>query len=370
MRILHLANHTDTLGSGAVNAMIDLACAQADDGHHVTVASSGGHYEALLAAHRVSHVRLVQRKNVFALPAMLSRFRLVVSRERPQVVHAHMLTGAVLARLAAVRGEYVLIVTVHGEYQKSSRAMGDGDLLVAPTLTVAQPLIARGIPAERVRVIPTGTVGSLRYEGAPEPAALQHPNIVSVAKVVERKGVFDVLHAFEKVLDKVPDAHWYLVGDGADRMRMIEAVSAPAFAGRVHLEGFVRDPRSYLASADVFVSGAVSDTWSVVLNEAREAGCAIVAARAPGAMAALDEANAGWLVQPGDATAMAHVVTTLFDDPALREAWAQRARQGLERLSVARMHAAYLEIYRESLAARAAHANDARFEPKRHREQL
>lgn len=366
MRILHLANHTDTLGSGAVNTMIDLACAQADDGHHVSVASSGGAFESMLAAHRVSHVRLVQRKNVFALPAMLSRFRLVVSRERPQIVHAHMLTGAVLARLAAVGGEYSLIVTVQGEYQKSSRAMGAGDMLIASTPTIAQPLVSRGIPADRVRVIPSGTVGTLRYNGAPEPVELLHPNVVSVTKLTERKGVFDLLRAFEHVLEKTPDAHLYIVGEGADRMRLIEEADAPALAGRVHFEGFVKDPRSYLAAADVFVSSAQSDTWPVVLNEAREAGCAIVAVRSPGPVAALDDGKAGTLVQSGDAAAMAHAITTLLQDPARLKQWQQHAKEGLERLTVARMHAAYLDIYRESLAARAAHEADPTFQSPGH----
>jgi glycosyltransferase involved in cell wall biosynthesis len=150
-------------------------------------------------------------------------------------------------------------------------------------------------------------------------------------------------------------------------MRLIEAAEAPALAGRVHFEGFVPDPRSYLASADVFASSAQSDTWPVVLNEAREAGCAIVAVRSPGQVAALDDAQAGVLVQPGDAVAMAQAVTALLQDPVRREQWQQRARHGLERLTVARMHAAYLEIYRESLAAHAAQEADPGLEPPRHR---
>lgn len=366
MKILHLANHTDASGSGAVNTMIDLACAQAAAGHRVTVASSGGSLEPMLAAHRVSHIRLVQRKNVFALPAMLSRFRLVVARERPQIVHAHMLTGAVLARLAAVGGEYALIVTVHGEYQKSSRAMGAGDMLVAPNTTIAQPLVARGVPADRVRVIASGTIGSPRFAGQPEPLTLQHPNIVSVTKLAERKGVFDLLDMFARVLDSRPDAHLYIVGEGTDRMRLVEAANAPEFKDRVHLEGFVRDPRAYLAAADVFVSTVASDTWPVALNEAREAGCAIVASRAPGPVAALDDAQAGIVVSAGDHDAMAQAVVSLLNDSAQRDHWRQRAREGLDRLSVAKMHDAYLDIYRASLAARTSNESDTTSESPGH----
>jgi glycosyltransferase involved in cell wall biosynthesis len=362
VKILHLANHADAIGSGAVNAMVDLACVQADEGHHVTVASSGGHYESLLNAHRVAHVRLVQRKNVFALPAMLSRFRTVLARERPEIVHAHMLTGAVLARLAAMGGDYALIVTVQDEYQKSSRAMGTGDMVVVMNLEDVGPLIRRGIPASRVRVVATGTVGSRRFSASPAPVSLQHPNVVTVAGLVERKGVFELLRAFALLSDKHPDAHLYVVGDGPDRGRLEEQAASLQIAGRVHFEGFVPDPRGYFAAADVFALAAPQDAWPVVLNEAREAGCAIVAVRSGGSFAALAGGKAGQLVAADKPAALADALISLLDDATLRETWRRQAREGIEQLSVERMHREYLDIYRASLAARATQRADHSFE--------
>ena len=365
MKILHLANHTDAIGSGAVNAMIDLACAQADDGHAVTVASSGGSFETLLAAHRIAHIRLVQRKNVFALPAMLSRFRLLITRERPEIVHAHMLTGAVLARLAAMGGDYALIVTVQDEYQKSSRAMGTGDTVVAMHQAVADPLIRRGIPADRVRVVASGTVGSRRYGAAPATIELRHPNVVSVTGLVERKGIFDLARAFALTLARHPDAHLYVIGEGVDRVRFEEHLASLNISANVHLEGFVPDPRGYLAQADVFALVAANDGWPVAINEAREAGCAIVAAHSSAAAAALDEGSAGLLVAADDPAALAEAFAALLSDTAQRDTWRVRARTGLERLSVERMHRAYLDIYRASLAARASQRADHSFESSR-----
>jgi glycosyltransferase involved in cell wall biosynthesis len=365
VKILHLANHADAIGSGAVNAMVDLACLQAGEGHNVTVASSGGSYEALLAAHRVAHIRLVQRKNVFALPAMLSRFRAVLAREQPEIVHAHMPTGAVLARLAAMSGNYALIVTVQDEYQKSTRAMGAGDMVVATHPEAAAPLIGRAIPAARVRVVASGTVGSRRFTSAPEPVVLEHPNVVTVAGLVERKGVFELVRAFALTLVTHPDAHLYVIGDGPDRARLEDQVVSLKLTGHVHFMGFMPDPRGYFAAADVFAFAAEHDAWPVVLNEAREAGCAIVAPRSGGAAAALDEGEAGMLVAPGDPAAFAEAIAALLGDAALRETWRQRAQTGLERLGVERMHREYLDIYRASLAARGSPRADHTFESSR-----
>jgi glycosyltransferase involved in cell wall biosynthesis len=362
MKILHLANHADAIGSGAVNAMIDLACMQADEGHHVTVASSGGQYEALLLAHRVAHVRLVQRKNVFALPAMLSRFRTVLAREQPEIVHAHMLTGAVLARLAAMGGDYALVVTVQDEYQKSSRAMGTGDVVVAMNLADVAPLVRRGIPPNRIRVVASGTIGSRRFASAPVPLVLKHPNIVTVAGLVERKGVFDLLRAFAMTLGTHPDTHLYFVGDGPDRARLEDQAVSLRIANRVHFEGFVADPRGYFAEADVFALAAAQDAWPVVLNEAREAACAIVAVRSGGSVAALDDGRAGLLVTAENPAALAEGLVSLLGDAPLRERLRERARIGLESFSVEHMHREYLDIYRASLAARARQRSNHSFE--------
>ena len=62
MRIVHLANHAQTIGNGTVNMMVDLACMQASMGQDVVVASSGGGFEPLLRRHGITHVPLQQSR--------------------------------------------------------------------------------------------------------------------------------------------------------------------------------------------------------------------------------------------------------------------------------------------------------------------
>src|SRR5258707_7194544 len=98
LKIIHLANHVQEVGNGIVNVVIDLACSQADAGHDVLVASAGGEYEALLARHGVRHVHLAQQPKPSKLAAMCWQFNKLVMREEPDVVHVHMVTGALIAK--------------------------------------------------------------------------------------------------------------------------------------------------------------------------------------------------------------------------------------------------------------------------------
>ena len=99
MKILHLANHCHEIGNGIMNVAVDLACEQARMGHIVLFGSAGGSYVELLEAHGVRHVFIPQhwRRPVAALGGFHALGRLL--REQvPDIVHAHMMTGALMAR--------------------------------------------------------------------------------------------------------------------------------------------------------------------------------------------------------------------------------------------------------------------------------
>src|SRR5689334_19433809 len=96
MRILQLLNHTKRL-NGHVHAAVDLACAQVRMGHRVTVASGGGDFDALLAANQVESVVVAHQRRPAALMKGVAQLYSVIRSFRPDVVHAHMMTSAVLA---------------------------------------------------------------------------------------------------------------------------------------------------------------------------------------------------------------------------------------------------------------------------------
>ncbi|BCQ23526.1 glycosyltransferase [Caballeronia sp. NK8] len=361
MRIVHLANHAQTIGNGTVNMMVDLACMQARMGQDIVVASSGGGFEPLLRRHGITHIPLQQSRQPWRVPSMIAGFNRLIDRFDPDIVHAHMMTGALISRFGSMRRRFALVTTVHHELQKSASLVRAGDRMVAVSRAVALDLQARGIGPERMSIVLNGAVGAPRLVCRPaaKPVRLRHPNIVCVAGMYRRKGIAELLHAFALVREQsandhefMAEPHLYLVGDGPDRGSLEALADELGIEQVTHFTGFVADARPYFASADVFALLSHQDPGPLVIAEAREAGCAIVATRVGGIPEMLDDGAAGVLVPAGDIEQAAAKLRWLLLDRQARDQFSARARQNLQLLSVERASGEYMAIYQHTLAER------------------
>ncbi|SAL02168.1 group 1 family glycosyl transferase [Caballeronia fortuita] len=363
MRIVHLANHAQTIGNGTVNMMVDLACMQARMAQDVVVASSGGSFEPLLRRHGITHIPLQQSRQPWRVPSMIAGFNRLIDRFDPDIVHAHMMTGALISRFGSMRRRFALVTTAHHELQRSASLVRAGDRIVAVSRELANDLEARGIGASRMSVVLNGAVGAPRLVTRPaaKPVWLKHPNIVCVAGMYRRKGIADLLQAFALVREQsaserefMAEPHLYLVGDGPDRGSMEALAAELGIAEVTHFTGFVADARPYFASADVFALLSRQDPGPLVIAEAREAGCAIVATRVGGIPEMLDDGAAGVLVPAGDIAQAASKLRWLLLDRQARGQLSMRARQNLQQLSIERVCNDYMAVYQQTLAEREA----------------
>ncbi|KAB8314579.1 glycosyltransferase family 4 protein [Tolypothrix campylonemoides VB511288] len=352
MRILHILNHVQEVGNGIVNVAVDLACLQAKNGHNVSVASAGGQYEALLTTYNVKHFKLDQTRTPINIIKAAWRYWKIIEEFQPDIVHAHMMTGIVLAKIWKTFSTYGLVSTVHNEFQRSAVLMGLGDRVIAVSHAVAESMARRGIAQNKLRVVSNGTVGSLRMRNLQEYVAmeLQRPAIVTVAGMYRRKGIDELIDAFAEIAGNFPDAHLYLVGDGPDRTLFEQQAQSTPFAERIHFAGFQKEPQSYMLGCDIFVLASHRDPSPLVIPEAREAGCAIIACNVDGIPEALDRGQAGILVPPANSQALAEALRQLLSSPGLMHHWKNLTKQNLERLSVVRVYEQTLLVYRELTA--------------------
>jgi glycosyltransferase involved in cell wall biosynthesis len=120
----------------------------------------------------------------------------------------------------------------------------------------------------------------------------------------------------------------------------------------VHFLGFVPDPRPYLHSADVFVLASRKDPFPLVIPEAREAGCAIVASNVDGIPEALEHGRAGLLVAPGDPQEIARAIARLLGNPEELAYFRMRARDNLDWLRLKRAAEETIAVYEDALGDR------------------
>ena len=351
LRILHLLNDVSDKGSGIVNAAIDIACGQVQVGHTVAVASAGYGYENLLPGWGVTHYILNQQRRPVSLLKAAQRFRQIIREFNPDIVHCHMMTGVVLARLLRSSARFRLVSHINNVHQRSSMLMGLAERVIPVSDAVDAYMSQQGVPKRKMRVVPNLTLGSARLPpiDACAPAVLKQPAIVTVAGMNQRKGIAELICAFEQVANRSPDVNLYLVGDGADRQTFETQASASPFANRIHFEGFKANPLPYMQAAYIFVLASRRESFGIVLVEARQAGCAIIASNVDGIPEALDYGAAGMLVPPKDVTALAKAMERLLANPPEHAKWKRSARQNLERLTIDNMVKQVDVVYRELL---------------------
>lgn len=350
LRILHLLNDAKICGNGIVNAAIDLAAGQRELGHTVAIASAGGGYVPLLETIGIRHFLLKQRvRSAWDVLGTLSRYRQVIREFQPQFVHCHMRAGMVIARLVPTGTKLHLVSHIHNIGGRAIRLMGLAERVVCVSRSVAETAAAQGIPRKKLRIAMNGTIGSRRLPALSDchPVPLDHPAIVTVAGLFERKGVADLITAFERAAASIPSAHLYIVGEGCDRVRFEAQSAASPFRERIHFTGFVADPRGHMLSADIFVLASHRDPCPLVILEAREAGCPVVATNVDGIPEQLDYGAAGILVPSRDPERMAGALLDLLTNDDLRRNWGERAARGSERFSIKAMAQAVLAVYEE-----------------------
>jgi glycosyltransferase involved in cell wall biosynthesis len=272
---------------------------------------------------------------------------------KPDVIHAHMMSSAVLGFLASRLCRVPLVTTVHNSFDRHSSLMRLGDIVVAVSEAERRLLLSRGYPERKVVVIHNGPVGSPRETMADvAPPEIVSPCIITVSGLHARKGVKHLIVAFAQVAPEFPDWSLNIIGEGPDRNVLEGIVDSFGLRTRVHFIGPVLVPKPWLEHAEIFALASLAEPFGLVLVEARAAGCAVVASDVGGIPEVLDQGRAGQLVKPGDPAEMAAAFRNLMRHPNQLSAWRKRSIHDVDNFAVDKAARRYLAIYR-NLSARA-----------------
>jgi glycosyltransferase involved in cell wall biosynthesis len=348
MKIFHILNHT-VPANGNVCAMLDLACTQAKLGHQVTVCSAGGGFDAVMSQYGIEHVIVDQTRKPGKLLVALIKTHKAMRRIRPDIVHAHMMTGAIIAAVLRPISGFKLVTTVHNEFQRSAILMGLGQRVIGVSAVVSQSMIKRGISPKKMRTVLNGTIGSPRFPlPVPAPMALNHPAIAFVGGLHPRKGVDDLINAFGLITEQCPQAHLYLVGSGPFQAEY-ERLAAKQGKDRITFCGHMPDPRPCLLGSDIFVLASHSEPAALVIPEARDAGCAMVATDVGGIPELLEGGKAGILVPPRRPDLLAEALLPLLQDPSALARARANSQINIAYLSLDRVAEETGRVYQELL---------------------
>ncbi|MEU4622289.1 glycosyltransferase [Actinoplanes sp. NPDC023801] len=370
----------------------DLAAALAEQGHDVRIYTRRDDPDVAEVVITPSGVHVVHIEagpvrpvpSDLLLPYMGELARILGEQWRdgwaPDVVHAHFWTSGLAAVTAAKQLNIPVVQSFHelGESEETAqgpsrtgyeRALGRAvDRVVAQTQEEMRGLVRIGVPRARLTVVPPG-VDSERF--TPDGPAVQRdperPRILSVGKLVERKGFGDVIQAMRYV----PGAEVVVIGGPppeqlqADPGARLLRSMAEQFkvADRFRLVGSVpqRDMPSWYRSADVLVATPWEEQAAL---EAMACGVPIVGPASGALTETVVDGLTGDLVPARDPRALGSAMRRLVNDKVRRFTYAtaalDRARQAYSWRRVAsQIGSVYTSLRRTPAVSTPAVAEDA-----------
>jgi glycosyltransferase involved in cell wall biosynthesis len=206
------------------------------------------------------------------------------------------------------------------------------DQVIVQCADEIRELVRMGVPRAQMTLVPSGVNVDLFRPGGPAaPRDGSRPRILTVARLVERKGVEDLIRA----VPSIPRAELVVVGGPpADQLasdpyarKLLRLAESCRVADRVRLVGAVPShemPRWY-RSADVLAAAPWYEPFGLTALEAMACGVPVVATAVGGLADTVVEGITGELVPPRDPDGLAVTLRRLLGDEMRRLSYAAAA---------------------------------------------
>jgi len=186
------------------------------------------------------------------------------------------------------------------------------------------------IPKENVKLVPLGVEYNrfkinINYSDVVKRHNLQGKKVIlTVATLLyPYKGHDRVIKAMSKVLEKVPNAVYIIVGEGPLRKELVELVKKLKLEEKVIFAGYVQnaDLSKYYSACDVFIMPSSEEKekgyvegFGLVYLEANACGKPVIGGRCGGTLDAIVDGKTGLLVNPLDIDEIADALIKILSD--------------------------------------------------------
>jgi len=283
-----------------------------------------------------------------------------------EIVHTHdfytNVFGISAARLANVKVKIASKRETSGMRSKAQAAIekrifGFADTIVANSKAVENYLIEKGISAEKIEVIYNGLdLERLKPKQANRAAICEElglpkdENIKFITLVanlrhdVKNQSMF--LRTAKRVLEKMPQAHFVLAGEGELKNDLENLAKELKIADKTHFIGRCAKVPELLSISFAGVLTSFAEGFSNSILEYMAARLPVVATNVGGAREAIIEGESGFLVESNDEETMANRLIELLENEKKAKRFGKEGRKIVEeKFSCATQIEKTLELY-------------------------
>lgn len=372
MKILTVRSTLPDMGPGT--QPLTIARQMRDRGHETVFASAGGSYAPAVTDAGFTLELIPElapdRHDPVSIARAIGALAGVIRRYRPDVVHGHNAAATVCAYTAGLLAGRRLpcATSVRGVEERDSHQWRNGIWKFTPGVLLGvcektrQRLLAFGCPPEKIHVTYNG-IDLARFDPALQDRAaarrelgLEGRTVVGVTGAMTGpeeldgpgKGQHHLVRALDLLRDECPDLSVLLVGDGPARHKVEAVVAECGLEDRVVFAGRRFDIPHLLSAMDIYALPSIhGEFFPNSIIEAMSFGLPWVGADIAGLSELTAEGEAGWVVPPGDFTALADRLRPLVQDPDRRRQRGARGRAEVEqRFTIGKVSDRILAGYR------------------------
>jgi glycosyltransferase involved in cell wall biosynthesis len=201
--------------------------------------------------------------------------------------------------------------------------------MLAISASTRDDLVARGIAADNIAVVPPGLDRDIYMPGRSSRA----PLVVWIGRLERYKRADVMIDAMPEILRHVPGTRLTIIGSGHARGALEEHARHRGVTDAVEFTGFVAEERkvAYLQRASLLVNTSEKEGFGLTVVEANACGTPSLATDVPGLRDSVRDGETGLLVPFGDAAALARAAVRVLTDERLSArlvanglAWAAR----------------------------------------------
>lgn len=195
------------------------------------------------------------------------------------------------------------------------------DKIIAVSPGVAQ-VVKDAFPALSDKVMCLGNFVDRNYllaqAAAEEPYASDNvPVICSCGRLSHEKGYDLAVEAAKILRDRGEAFKWYFVGDGAEREKLENTISAYNLGENIEITGFLGNPYPYMAGCDIFVQPSYEEAQPLAVLEAQKLGRAIVSTDTVGGRVILENGEKGVITEINAASLAEGIMSLLENEEKL-----------------------------------------------------
>jgi glycosyltransferase involved in cell wall biosynthesis len=317
------------------------------------------------------------REIIYIVTGRSSTLDTAIAEEGVDLIHAHFGVEGLYALPFALRHQLPLITTFWGFDATISRSKllssgkpawiryalfaerlrRRGTLFIAVSEFIRGRLIQSGFPSDRTIVHHNG-VDVTAF--APAEHEAEDPTILSVGRLVEKKGMEYLIKAFARIAGEVPEARLEIAGDGPLRPSLERLTSDCGLSARVTLRGSLphRAVATSMQNASIVCQPSVtaadgdSEGLPTTVLEAVATAKPLIGTRHGGIPEVVVDGATGFLVPERDVPALANRLLLLLKNAELRKRMGEAGRRRIEEHFDLRKQSRRLEeIYSETISS-------------------